>query len=94
MPYDYQTERPKLFTDEGQRMFLLIRDNVHHLLKLAGAVRAEEAIKCATGCTWLMLACLDRLVELEEITPMGSRDGVCAQYHVYTGPIRAPRIPR
>jgi len=65
--YTYEIERPKLFTEEGQVMFLQIRDNVKALTKVAGAVRAQEAWKGVGGDGWLMLACLDRLVELREI---------------------------
>lgn len=65
--YTYEIERPKLFTEEGQVMLLQIRDNVKKLLSLAGAVRAQEAWKGVGGDGWLMLACLDRLVELREI---------------------------
>lgn len=65
--YTYEIERPKLFTEEGQIMLLQIRDNVKKLLSLAGAVRAQEAWKGVGGDGWLMLACLDRLVELREI---------------------------
>lgn len=67
MAYDYQTERDKIFTDDGNRMFLLIRDRVKYLLKQAGAVRMQEAIYGATGDSWAMLACVDRMVELGEL---------------------------
>lgn len=31
--YDYKIERKKIFTEEGQKTFLKIRDNVKELLK-------------------------------------------------------------
>ena len=65
--YVYENLRPKIFTEEGQVMFLGIRDNVKKLLKQAGAVRMQEAMNSQTGDTWLKLACVDRLVELGEI---------------------------
>lgn len=65
--YSYKTERPKLFTEEGRVMFMKVRDNVKELIKTAGAVRAQEAWRGVSGSSWLMLACLDRLVELREI---------------------------
>lgn len=67
MSYSYETERPNLFSESGQVMLLKIRDNVQRLLKLAGAVRMEEAIAGVCGDGWQMLACVDRLVELKEI---------------------------
>lgn len=65
--YKYAECRPRIFTEEGQRMFLQIRDKTHELLKLAGAVRMQEIICKVSGSTWDMLACVDRLVELGEI---------------------------
>ena len=37
--YDYQAERPEIFTEAGQRDFLKVRDNVQRLLDIAGAVK-------------------------------------------------------
>jgi hypothetical protein len=65
--YNYQTEKPRLFTEEGQVMFLKVRDQVKKLLAEAGAVRAQEAWKGVCGDGWQMIACLDRLIELREI---------------------------
>lgn len=76
MSYDYKTIKPTLFTDNGQRMFLKIRDRVHGLLKQAGAVRMTEAIAGNTGSVWDMLACVDRMVELGEIVEITPKDAV------------------
>ncbi len=67
MAYNYETEKKEIFTEEGQRQFLQIRDTVQDLLKKAGAVRMEEATARVTGNSWTHLACVDRLVELGEI---------------------------
>lgn len=72
--YDYKTERARIFTEEGQRMFLAIRDRTHKLIDSAGAVSMGSAIIGQVGDSWAMLACVDRLVELgeiREITPPG-----------------------
>jgi hypothetical protein len=82
MSYSYQTERPYLFTEDGSRQFLRIRDNVHRLLKKAGAVRMAEAISGETGGVWEMLACVDRLVELNEIREI-TGPNVAGQYRVF-----------
>ena len=37
MSYDYQKERPGLFTDEGQRMLLSVRDRTQRMLAASGA---------------------------------------------------------
>lgn len=63
MSYNYQAQKPRLFTDAGQREFLAIRDKAEKCLKLAGAVRSQE-LMCVTGNSWDMLACIDRLIEL------------------------------
>ena len=65
--YRYEELKPKIFTEEGQEMFLRIRDNVNALLKVAGVVQMQKAINGCTGDTWHMMACVDRLVELNEI---------------------------
>lgn len=67
MQYDYEDMKTALFTDEGQRIFLQIRDRTNRLLAETGAVRCQEAISKASGDSWLMLACIDRMVELGEI---------------------------
>ena len=78
--YDYRTERPKLFTEEGQILFLKIRDRVKYLLKTAGAVRMQEVIAgICSGDSWQMLACVDRLVELGELREV--THDVCAGQH-------------
>jgi hypothetical protein len=65
--YNYETEKPKLFTDEGQRMFLRVRDHAHKLHQAAGCFTVENAMsKAGGGDSWTMLACVDRLVELGE----------------------------
>lgn len=67
MGYDYQAERPNLFTEAGQVMLLSVRDKVRQLTETAGACTIEKAISGQYGDSWLMLACVDRLVELGEI---------------------------
>jgi hypothetical protein len=74
MAYSYQEQRSRLFTDDGQRMFLRIRDEAQRLLKLSGAVTCEK-LMVGSGDSWVMLACIDRLVELGElrrVTTVGS----------------------
>jgi hypothetical protein len=67
MPYSYQEERARLFTEDGSVTLTKIRDNVRHLLTVAGAVRSGEAMKGVSGDSWTMLAALDRMVEMGEI---------------------------
>jgi hypothetical protein len=65
MSYSYETEKPWLFTDEGQRCLMKARDQAGHLLKKAGAFMAFSALEGVPyGNTWKAFAILDRLVEL------------------------------
>lgn len=80
--YNYEAEKPKLFTEDGQVTFLKIRDEVVRLIKISGAVRMQEAIKGVCGDSWLMLACVDRLVELGELTEITSSE-VAGQYRIF-----------
>lgn len=80
--YDYQAQRAALFTDEGQRRFLAVRDRVARLLALAGAVRMQEATAKTGGESWEALACMDRMVELGEIREITGPD-VAGQHRVF-----------
>lgn len=65
MPYHYQTERPKLFTEDGMRIVMEVRDKAISLLSTAGAFKSSKAM--ASGDGWTSLAALDYLVERGEI---------------------------
>lgn len=82
--YDYQSERPKLFTEAGQIMFLRVRDRVKTAVQTAGAVRMQEAMGAAgSGDSWTQLACVDRLVELGELREVTAGVGVASQHRVF-----------
>ena len=83
MSYSYETQKERLFTDQGQRMFLEVRDRAHRLLKTAGAFRLLEAIAGTSGDSWLMIACVDRMLELGEIRELTGSD-VWGQYRCFT----------
>lgn len=80
--YSYQAEKSKIFTEDGQETFLKIRDKVHKLLKLSGAVMMENVVHGLTGSNWLHIACVDRLVELKEIREV-TKIGVAGQHRVF-----------
>ena len=82
--YNYQTEKQRIFTEDGQEMFLKIRDKVQQLLKQSGAVMMQNAISGVTGDSWMMLACVDRLVELKEIKEITSGN-IAGQHRVFVG---------
>lgn len=65
--YNYNEQKKNIFTEDGQVIFLKVRDKVKALLDGAGAFRMEELMKWITGDSWTFIACVDRLVELGEI---------------------------
>lgn len=68
MSYNYKRERCKLFSDEGLRALVDVKDFVDKALAFAGAVRMGEIIHTvSTESNWMTMACVDRLVETEQI---------------------------
>lgn len=89
MSYDYQKERPYVLSDEGQRMFLNIRDNVKRKIDDAGAVTMDRAFSGVTcGSSWTMMACVDRLVELGELVEVPNPVSSWAQSRIFVRPLR------
>jgi hypothetical protein len=82
MPYDYIREKPRIFTEENQILFLTIRDKAKKLIKLSGAVMMQN-LMTGSGDSWTMLACVDRLVELGELQEITSANDVAGQYRVF-----------
>lgn len=69
MPYNYTEEKPKLFTEAAQADFIKARDWVKAALSRTGAFTMGAFMQNAGigGDSWLMMAMIDRLVELGEI---------------------------
>lgn len=87
MSYDYATQKPNLFTDDGQRMFLKVRDAAKSYLDTAGAVSCGKLISAAgSGISWDMLACVDRLVELGELLEIPNPHSRAGQHRVFIKP--------
>ena len=82
MSYNYQTERKEIFTEEGQVLFLKIRDKARECLRIAGAVMMEKLIYNNVGSSWTMMACVDRLVELKELREITPSNCI-GQYRVF-----------
>ena len=81
--YNYEKEKPFIFTEEGQGMFLKIRDNAKRLLRESVAFALGSVIHAASsGNIWQMIACVDRLVELGEIREI-TGDNVAGQFRVF-----------
>lgn len=86
MSYNYEAEKPKLFTEDGVAMLRKIEQAVDSLLNEAGAFRQLEVISKAKCCgdSWTMQACLDYLVEQGKIVCL--IDQCWGQFQVYSTP--------
>lgn len=80
--YDYQKEKVNIFTDDGQKMFLSIRDHTKAVLAKSGAITMGKAMSASSGSTWVMMACVDRMVELNELHEI-KQDGCAGQGRVF-----------
>jgi len=82
--YKYENEKSKLFTEAGQVDFLKVRDNVDKLIKAAGCVTMGRAISGIPGGSWEQMACVDRLVELDEIYEVTATMKVAGQHRIFS----------
>ena len=81
--YNYQTEKQNLLTDEGQRTLIKVRDHVLKTLKISGAMTMGAAMDAAdSGDSWIMMAYVDRLVELGDIREIKQGE-VAGQYRIF-----------
>jgi len=84
MSYKYENEKAKIFTEEGSREFIKVRDEAKRLLDEAGAFMMFKPLKGVTGDSWTMMAYVDRLVELGEIREITGPQ-VAGQHRVFIG---------
>jgi hypothetical protein len=83
MPYNYVDEKPRIFTEENQILFLTIRDKAKKLIKTSGAVMMENLMTgVGGGDSWVMLACVDRLIELGELREI-TGSNVAGQHRIF-----------
>lgn len=81
--YRYEDLKPNLFTEEGVTLYVQIRDRAKRLLAEAEAFTMGAAIRRSTGDSWLMLACVDRMVELGELREVTVGRAVTGQDRVF-----------
>lgn len=82
MAYSYQTTKERLFTDQGQRTFLKVRDYINKIIAASGAIRMQEVFHSAGGDSDVLMACVDRMVELGELYEI-KYEHPSAQYRVF-----------
>jgi hypothetical protein len=85
MSYDYQTQRANVFSEDGQKLFLAIRDQARALLAQSGAVTSGK-LMAHSGDTWDMLACMDRLIELGELIEIPNPVSRAGQHRIFIAP--------
>lgn len=83
MGYDYATQRPKVFTEDGVSMPLKIRDTTKALIARAGVARSDKMMAGCSGDVWDMLACIDRLVEMGDIHEIPNTMSRAGQHRVF-----------
>lgn len=81
--YDYEQEKKRLFTDEGQRELIRVRDHVMSVLKISGAITMLSAMRGSSGDSWKMMAYVDRLVELGDISEVFKSHDTPGQYRIF-----------
>lgn len=86
MPYDYQTERPTLFTEGGVDLLLRVRDHARRFLQTAGAFTAGKVVDTCCGETFTVLAALDYLVERGDVRCVTPQEHTVGQDWVFVGP--------
>ena len=81
--YSYQVTKPSLFTEQAQAAFIKFRDNALQLLDEAGAFMSFKQFHgVSVGDTDIMLAMLDRLVEIGDVREITGSD-VFGQHRVF-----------
>lgn len=65
MSYHYQTQRPRLFNEDGMKLVLYAIDEARKVCRVAGACTSTVASCAPVGAAdgWDLLAVLDYLVE-------------------------------
>ena len=81
--YNYKEHKPTVFTEEGQVRFLKIRDKMNALIKLSGVCTMDEATRGSGGSSWDQMACVDRLVELNEFVEVIQLEKPIAQHRIF-----------
>lgn len=82
MAYEYDNERPKLFTESGVEILLAMQDRARKLCASSGVVRLDRLTEGLSGDSWVMLAAADYLCEKDRMVEV-SAPGVMGQHRVF-----------
>ena len=81
MTYKYSIEKQKIFTEEGVKKIIQIKDNAVRLISRSGAATVSNIIQDVGGDSFLLVACIDFLVETGYLKKVAS--GSMTQHDVY-----------
>ncbi len=84
--YHYDNHKAWATSEKGQKQFLSIRDKARTLMKTAGAASMERLIAGQVGSVWEMMACVDRLVELNELIEIPNPMSRAGQHRLFIAP--------
>jgi hypothetical protein len=87
MNYNYNEQKPYVLSDDGSADVIRIKNFIDEAIADYGAVRMQEIMdrcKFATCDTWEMMACVDRLVELKQISEVTRNISVAGQHRIFT----------
>lgn len=81
--YSYENERNNLFSENGFKTFILVRDRARELLEEGGSFTITGILKKVGVDGWEVLAAIDMLVELGEIDEI--KRNCAGQYRTFVG---------
>ena len=82
--YNYEEQKKSIFTAQGQRLLDSFRKRIKELNRSGSSCfTAFDLMKAHAGDSWDMLACIDMLVELGEITEIEQQGYVKGQDRVF-----------
>lgn len=85
MSYDYETQKSKVLTPDGQKMLFAMRAAADKLIASAGCVRMDALMSATSGGdTWTMLACADYLIEMGEFIEIEQSRRPAGQHRIFT----------
>lgn len=85
--YNYIEEKPYTLTDKGSEDVLNVKNLVDEAIKEYGAIRMQEIFwkaKFNTCSSDEMMACVDRLVELNQVFEVTRNMAVMGQHRIFS----------
>jgi hypothetical protein len=84
MSYNYELQRHEIFSEDGIKTLVKMRDKAKELIKVAGAARADKIMSATMGDSWTMLAALDYMVETGDLYRVTAERTTMGQHQIFT----------